>query len=59
MLGLHYYKYTATNGRTTKNGTLIDVSILSNIVKQAVFDVVNKPTCLLPEATHKTTPPSI
>lgn len=50
---MHYYRYDSPDGKTTAEGTKINVRRLVKIVKQAVEDVQTKPTCLN-NATERT-----
>lgn len=46
MHGLHYYRYLASDGRTTPQGTTVDINIIKKMVQDAVIAVREKPTCL-------------
>eukprot|EP01041_Mallomonas_annulata_P006895 gene6895-13990_t len=46
MHGLHYSRYDATDGRTTNEGTNVDVDKIRELVVKAVDAVRNKPTCV-------------
>ena len=45
--GMHYYRYQANEGRTsTASGTSVDIPHLVALVRSAVLDVQQKPSCL-------------
>ena len=46
MHGLHYFRYSASDGRTGQNGTRVDVKEVVSLVREAVATVSRKPTCL-------------
>lgn len=46
MFGFHHYRYEATMGRTTSDGTEVDVNEIRELTTQAVNAVRTKPTCL-------------
>ena len=46
MMGLHYRRYEAADGLTSKVGTRVDVGAIRALVTQAVDLVRNTPTCL-------------
>ena len=43
MLGLHYYRYGVSNGRTSSNGTTVDVADVIALIQQAVDTVRSSP----------------
>lgn len=47
MLGFHHYRYVASRGHTTHNGTMVEVEDLKHMVQDAMEKITNKPTCLL------------
>jgi hypothetical protein len=46
MHGLHYYRYSASDGRTGLNGTRVAVKEVVSLVREAVAAVSRMPTCL-------------
>ena len=46
MFGLHYFRYEAADGATTKNGTSVDVMAVTDLVRKAAEAVRITPTCL-------------
>lgn len=46
MHGLHYFRYSASDGRTGQNGTRVAVKEVVALVEEAVVTVSRKPTCL-------------
>ena len=45
--GMHYYRYDASFGRTsTSAGTTVDVPLVAALVRKAVTDVQERPSCL-------------
>jgi hypothetical protein len=46
MLGMHYYRYEASDGRTRREGTKVDAQQIKVLAEQAVDAVKKAPTCL-------------
>jgi len=46
MLGSHYFRYEAAQGRTRADGTHVDVGVVRDLVVQAAEAVRAKPSCL-------------
>jgi hypothetical protein len=46
MFGMHHYRYEASLGRTSREGTVVDVEAIYALAVQAVEAVRSKPTCL-------------
>jgi hypothetical protein len=46
MFGMHHYRYEASLGRTSREGTVVDVEAIYALAIQAVEAVRSKPTCL-------------
>jgi hypothetical protein len=46
MHGLHYFRYSASDGRTGQNGTRVAVKEVVALVREAVATVSRQPTCL-------------
>jgi Glycosyltransferase 61 len=46
LLGMSYYRYEASDGRTGPKGTEIDVERVTSLIKLAVNDVRTQRTCL-------------
>lgn len=46
MFGLHYFRYEAADGATTKTGTNVDIKMVSDLIHKAVEAVRVKPSCL-------------
>ena len=45
-MGMHYYRYQAKSGESSIQGTTVDVSEVSQLVRQAVLAVKEAPSCL-------------
>ena len=46
MYGLHYFRHTVEDGKTTENGTALNLSLFISLLTEAVEAVRVKPTCL-------------
>ena len=46
MHGLHYYRYAASDGRTSPSGTTVDIGMVMALIQQAVSAVGSTPSCL-------------